>query len=415
MTLPVSVVVVSRGRPQALTRCLAGLAQLNYDAVEVVVVACPDGIAAVQSSPFAEQVKQVPFDKPNISEARNLGIGSAAGEIVAFIDDDAVPEPLWLTHLVAPFQTAEVAATGGYVIGRNGISYQWTARTVDGTGEAKPLPLEGMDPVLLSPPDGRAIKTEGTNMAVRRDLLAEMGGFDPAYAFFLDETDLNMRLALAGQTVALVPLAQVHHGYQASARRSSDRTPTDLRQIGASKMVFLRKYTDEKLQKRAWKRFRNEQRLRLLSFMQRGPLGADDVLRLLRGLNRGKAEGAARELQGLAPLPRASEGFRSFQARPGAKHVCLKGRIWQAKSLRKQAAELVASGSVATLFLLGPSPRKHWVRFTEDGYWEQNGGLWGQSERSGAKFQFWRISTRFLSECVRISPVRGHDSNEFHR
>ena len=46
---------------------------------------------------------QIAFDEANISVARNLGIMAAASEIVGFIDDDAVPEPTWLTRLTAPF------------------------------------------------------------------------------------------------------------------------------------------------------------------------------------------------------------------------------------------------------------------------------------------------------------------------
>jgi len=60
-------------------------------------------------------------------------------------------------------------------------------------------------------------------MAVRRSVLADLGGFDPRFRFYLDETDLNLRLAARGLYTALVPLAQVHHGFHASARRRKDR------------------------------------------------------------------------------------------------------------------------------------------------------------------------------------------------
>ena len=93
--VPVSVVVVSRDRPMALRRCLAGLAQLQYDPFEIVVVADAQGCAAVAGSDMATHIKIVPFEQPNISEARNLGISHSAGDIIAFIDDDAVPEPSW--------------------------------------------------------------------------------------------------------------------------------------------------------------------------------------------------------------------------------------------------------------------------------------------------------------------------------
>ena len=240
--VPVSVVVVSRDRPMALRRCLAGLAQLQYDPFEIVVVADAQGCAAVAGSDLATHIKIVPFEQPNISEARNLGISHSAGDIIAFIDDDAVPEPSWLMQLTAPSARREISAMGGFVLGRNGISHQWKARAVDATGATEDIEMHPIRATVLKPKGARATKTEGTNMAVRRDVLVDVEGFDPGFAFFLDETDLNLRLARAGHATAIVPMAQVHHGFAASPRRRADRVPRDLFDIGASWAVFQRKY-----------------------------------------------------------------------------------------------------------------------------------------------------------------------------
>ncbi|MFZ7090837.1 glycosyltransferase family 2 protein [Primorskyibacter sp. 2E233] len=404
---PVSVIVVSQARPQALARCLNGLSQLDYPTFEVILVACAEGLAVARARPEAAQMKLIPFDEANISAARNAGIGVAAGEIIAFIDDDAVPEPLWLQHLAAPFTASEVAAATGYVIGRNGISFQWRARCVDRFGQTEDLALEGTEPVVLPPQKGRAIKTEGTNMAVRRDTLAKMGGFDPGFRFYLDETDLNIRLAQEGLGTAVVPLAQVHHGFAASARRGADRTPRDLTQIGASQMLYLRKHAPETERKKAWKAFRREQRLRLIRLMQRGPLGSDDVWRLMRSLDRGAREGAARNFAPLVPLPPSSEKFRPFPGRPGAPRKFLSGRFWQASALRRAAAKAVENGEIVSLFLLSPTARYHRVRFTENGVWEQTGGRFGRSLRNAPILRYRRFSTRIRSEITRIEPVRG--------
>ena len=190
--LPVSVIVVSHGRPEALVRCLMGLDQLDYPAFEIVVVADAAGIARL--SPWDGRIKQVAFDEENISAARNLGIRAAAGEIVAFVDDDAVPEPDWLARLAGGFVNDEVVAAGGYVIGRNGFSYQWQARAAAADATTAPLEVTGDGPHLMHGKPGQAIKTEGTNMAFRREVLATMCGFDPVYRFCLDETDLNLRI-----------------------------------------------------------------------------------------------------------------------------------------------------------------------------------------------------------------------------
>ncbi|MEP5155405.1 glycosyltransferase family A protein, partial [Planktotalea sp.] len=90
-TPSVSVIVVSRGRAADLPLCLTGISQLDYPEFEVVLVADKDGMEAARDLSFFEDLKCVAFEEANISAARNLGIAEAAGEIVAFIDDDAVP------------------------------------------------------------------------------------------------------------------------------------------------------------------------------------------------------------------------------------------------------------------------------------------------------------------------------------
>ncbi|MFW2588515.1 glycosyltransferase family 2 protein [Sagittula sp. SSi028] len=402
----VSIVVVSRHRPADLMRCLTGLSQLDYAKFEIIVVACPQGLAAIADRPDRQAIKTVAFDVPNISAARNLGIAQAAGDLVAFIDDDAVPEPLWLRHLTAPFADPTIATAGGYVLGRNGLSYQWRARSVDATGHATPLEISGDALTVPTPPPGHAVKTEGTNMAVRRSALAELGGFDPAFRFYLDETDLNMRLAATGGRTAIVPRALVHHGVAASARRRQDRTPRDLRDIAASQQIFLQKHCPVAEQDRAWTAFRQAQRLRLIRAMQSGALDPTDVIRLMRGLDKGRREGRERTPHAMPLLP-VSAPFLPYPARTNAPRRLIAGRIWNAARLRKQAAESAAQGNITTLILLGPSTRYHHVRFTDDGYWEQSGGLWGRSLRDQPLFRPWRFARRIDAETARVTYARG--------
>ena len=309
---PVSVVVVSRDRPAALLRCLPGLGQVQYAPFEIIVVADQAGCAAVSALPMAAQIKLVACDVPNISIARNLGISHAAGDVIAFIDDDAVPEPSWLTQLIAPFDRADVAASGGFVRGRNGISFQWMARSVDEAGATVPMDVNLSQATVLTPKAQQAIKTEGTNMAVRRDVLLDLEGFDPAFAFYLDETDLNLRLARAGHATAIVPMAEVHHGFAPSTRRRSDRVPRDLFDIGASWAVFQRKYIGRMQRPAHWRGVRATERKRLMDYMVAGRLMPDDVVQLMRRLDHGYAEGKTRLRGGAEILSTPAAPFRAF-------------------------------------------------------------------------------------------------------
>ncbi|MCT8331354.1 glycosyltransferase family 2 protein [Albidovulum sediminis] len=392
--LPVSVIVVSRHRPTELALCLAGIRRQDHPNFELIVVADP---AAAATCPV--DAKSVLFDEANIAEARNRGLAVAAGDVVAFIDDDAVPEPRWLSRLTAPFADSEVSAAGGFVIGRNGISHQWNASVADRHGRSVPLEVDLAGVSVLQGAPGRAIRTEGTNCAFRRSTLAEVGGFDPTFRFYLDETDLNMRLAERGLKTAIVPRARVHHAYAASDRRRADRTPTDLTEIGASQAVFLRKHAPETEHVGAMGGFRAEQERRIQRLLRSGSIDGEAAARLLETLDRGIAEGMRRPLGRLAPLPGTAPDFLPLPAGNGRVHVSA-GWTWQSKAL-SQAARARGESETAVVLLFSPTARYHRLRFTGT-HWEQRGGLFGKSDRSDPLFRFWRRKWRFNREVKRL-------------
>lgn len=407
--LTVSVIIVSRARPDALRRCLAGVAQLQYRSFEVVVVACPAGIAVTQEAGILPDIKCIAYDEANISAARNIGLVHAAGEIVAFIDDDAVPEPQWLRHLVAPAVRSDVAAMGGFVRGRNGISFQYKARTLDGQGMPEMVEIDPLQATVLVPPPGRAIKTEGTNMAFRRDVLMGMGGFDPAFRFFLDETDVNMRLARAGHATALVPLAQVHHGFAASAMRRDDRTPRDLYEIGASWAVFQRKHMPKGDRAAHWESLSRAEERRVMEHMVAGRLEPRDVRRLMKRLRDGYAEGQSRLFGGAKLARHAVSPFQPVQsARRKAGFTAVRGL--RGSAAIEAAAVRVREGSIETVLALSFSGLFHRVMFDPRGVWVQRGGLFGRANRHEPLFRITTFARRSARERARVAPMRGLDS-----
>ena len=396
-----SVIVVSRHRAQALTLCLTGLAQQDHPNFEVIVVADPAGITAVRAHGLA--VKLVAFDDANISAARNAGLAVAAGEVVAYIDDDAVAEPTWLSRLCGGFVEPGVVAATGFVRGRNGISYQWQACEVDAQGQDHPLLLPLNRVSLRAGTHRRAVKTTGTNCAFRRRALCEVGGFDPAFRFYLDEADVNLRMA--GLT-AVVPLAQVHHAYLASDRRRADRVPTDLTEIAASTAVFLRRHMPSTLNA-GLAALQRRETARMTGHVTARRIKQAECDRVLATLDLGWTAGLQRPL--IAPPPVDPSGPAVFQPlagtgpRPGQ---LIAGRRWRRRSLLSAARAAVAKGAIVTVICLSFTPRAHRSHFVADGFWLHEGGVFGRSDRNAPRFRLGRFATRLAEETARWAAFR---------
>lgn len=410
--IPVSVIVVSRGRPDALKLCLTGIEQLFYENFELVVVSDNGGCEAVRGMGLDGAIKLIQFDEANISAARNLGISVANGDIIAFIDDDAVPEPAWLDHLIASFLDPTVSIAGGFVLGRDGLSYQYRANFVDQFGDTTPLEVHATIPQIFAPPPAGAIKIEGTNFAIKRKMLLDLGGFDEAFHYYLDETDLIIRAAKVGAVTAIVPRALVHHGFLASEHRTARSLPKTLFDIAASKVVFLKKHAGEPVNFQKIDALRVHQLNLLERHKSRGECTEADVERIIQTFDKGRQAAATRVFGQYLTRTKNDSQFQRFQPRQKfTQSVVMSGRIWNANKLRKCAKASVDSGKRTTLFLFSPTPRKHKARFNPEGFWEQTGGLWGQAGDRSGKHQTLKFKRREKLEISHLEDQRRFTKN----
>ena len=195
----ISVVVCSYNGSRTIADCLDGLRRLNYPNYEVIIV--NDGsldrtaeIAALSG------FRLINTENRGLSHARNVGLANATGEIVAYTDDDARPDPHWLTYLAAAFMRSSHAAIGGPNIAPGG-----DGEIADAVANSPGGPTH----VLLS--DTKAEHIPGCNMAFRKAILEEIGGFDEQFRVAGDDVDVCWRLLESGHTIGFCAAAMVWH------------------------------------------------------------------------------------------------------------------------------------------------------------------------------------------------------------
>src|SRR5215213_8300081 len=109
----VSVVISTRNRAALLRRCLEGVTNQVRPPLEIVVVDNTRGDEATRAVALEAGARYIVEPVIGVSRARNRGLDTARGDIVAFLDDDAVPDQTWLHALVDDFGDARVGAVSG--------------------------------------------------------------------------------------------------------------------------------------------------------------------------------------------------------------------------------------------------------------------------------------------------------------
>jgi len=195
----VSVVVCSYNGARVIRDCLEGLSKLKYPDCEVIVV--DDGSTDATGSIAAQYLcRVIRTENRGLSSARNTGLKEATGEIVAYIDDDAWPDPHLLHYLVETFQSTDHAGVGGPNLPPAG-----DGPIADCVANAPGGPVH----VLLD--DQVAEHIPGCNMAFRKSCLEAIGGFDPQFRTAGDDVDVCWRLREKGWTLGFNPAAMVWH------------------------------------------------------------------------------------------------------------------------------------------------------------------------------------------------------------
>lgn len=202
----VSIVVCSYNGATTIRDTLDALGKLEYPDYEVIVV--NDGSTDdTESIALEYDCQLVSLPNGGLSSARNVGMRQATGEIVAYIDDDAYPDPQWLKYLAYSFLKRDVCGVGGpnLLPPEDGLVAECISHAPGG-------------PCHVLETDFLAEHIPGCNMAFRKSALEAVDGFDPQFVTAGDDVDLCWRMIERGWKIGFHPSAVVWHHRRPSLR-----------------------------------------------------------------------------------------------------------------------------------------------------------------------------------------------------
>lgn len=223
----VSVVINTLNRGWIIGGAVQSLRYQDYPHFEVIVVNGPstDNTDAVLAT-LSRDIKIERITEANLSKSRNVGIASASGKIVLFLDDDAFAEPSWISNIVAAYSDPHVAAVGTRVWDHYGFNEQLNPRLID--QYYNPIFNARLPAWAFGYADSRTIPhILGASSSFRRDVLVQIGGFDEEIEYFLDESEVCRRIAELGHGIRFLETgASVHHKYSPGVVRDERKLLT---------------------------------------------------------------------------------------------------------------------------------------------------------------------------------------------
>jgi GT2 family glycosyltransferase len=224
--IAVTIVIPTWMRAEYLRGCLASLARQTLVPSEVLVVgraADETARAVVDRATMTPAPRWLEIDVPGHLPPVRRGLDEAEGEIVAFLDDDAEPEPGWLKRLIYPFRDPRVVCVGGRFLGARRNTGPSIARVQDAGRLTWYGAFRGHMGDLPGLESSRCDGVIEGNSAWRKDVLASLK-FEP---IFEKDDSLHYGLSLGlqarerGFEVVYAPGARAYHHWapRAGVRR----------------------------------------------------------------------------------------------------------------------------------------------------------------------------------------------------
>jgi glycosyltransferase involved in cell wall biosynthesis len=178
--IEISVVVstYTKDRLNYVLECLSSLKKQSLAPCEILLVLDPDqDLVRFYKSQVADDVKIIISKERGLSNARNEGVKNASGEIIAFIDDDAVADENWIRSLALNYDEPLVVGVGGFVKPKwEGKRSLWVPEELDWIVGCSYKGLPETKAFVRNP--------IGCNMSFRRDVFKNVGYFSTSIGRF---------------------------------------------------------------------------------------------------------------------------------------------------------------------------------------------------------------------------------------
>jgi len=221
-SLSCTVVICTRDRPELLDQCLAAVAQLTYPVDEVLVVDNAPSDDRAQAVAARRGARYLLEPVMGLSRARNRGARASSSAIVAYLDDDSIPESAWLDRLTLEFHDPEVMAVTGRILAiDNPVDSDWLRawwQSLDCGDERRVV--DRREPAWFELANFGGVG-DGGNMAFRRCAFEIWPGFHERLGRGVlvsggEEHHAFFSLIARGYRVAYTPHARVWHPYPAT-------------------------------------------------------------------------------------------------------------------------------------------------------------------------------------------------------
>lgn len=347
-----SVVICTYNRRDYLERVLDYLRHQSHPGFEVIVVDGPsdDGTRELLAR-HAHEVKLAFNPERNLSKSRNIGIELADGEVVAFIDDDALPFDDWVARILAEYNMRPLttAGLGGPAYYAGTFWFQAEDNGVNGFAEVK---------VNISSAEigrnGWWRYNTGTNATFATAALRAHGGFDEQFDYYLDESEVCFRLQRAGLLVGYSADVVVRHEFAQSHNRQG-RLNFNWFTICKNTAYFVGAYSG--LEGSELKRYLEQRTVAdrvkpIEEALAVGHITRDERDGYIDAINRGIEQGLIdmAHYPRRRPLAPAPGGFRPYPVHFGAADSALPARRLHICVISRELPPFSPGGGVGTLY-----------------------------------------------------------------